>query len=105
MNMDNLLKELVEADRKACAMVDNAEEDLEMTISNMDREIDSFKNDYSERAKKRIGIVRDTENKASEETADHIGKRYDDLMANLEKCYAENHTRWEEELLERCIGR
>lgn len=105
MGMDNILVDLKQVDRRACEMVDNAEEELELTVANIDREIEEFKKSYSERAKQRIGIVRDTESKASEAAAGDISNRYESLMQNLETVYGENHNRWESELFERCIGR
>lgn len=105
MGMDNILEDLKQVDRRACEMVDNAEEELELTVANIDREIEEFKKSYSERAKQRIGIVRDTESKASEAATGDISHRYESLMQNLETVYNENHTRWENDLFERCIGR
>lgn len=105
VSADNVLARLVEADKRARELVDNAEEELELTVSNMEHEIDEFKESYAEKAKHRIGIVRDTESRASEEASDTIVNRYDTLMHNLETVYVEKHTAWEDELFTRCIGR
>lgn len=105
MGMNNILEDLKQVDRNACELVDNAEEELELTVANIDREIEDFKKAYSERAKQRIGIVRDAESKASEAAAGDISSRYESLMQNLETVYDEKHTLWEDELFERCIGR
>lgn len=105
MAADNVLSKLVEVDRKACLMVDDAEEKLELTMANMEREINEFKTSYSEKAMYRIGVVRQTEQKASEEASGSIAQRYDSLMQNLETVYKEKHTEWENELFARCIKR
>lgn len=104
MSEDNILGRLVEMDRKACAMVDNAEEELDLTVANMEREIEEFKSSYAEKAKHRIGIVRDTEQKASDTESGNIVQRYDSLMQNLETVYNQNHTLWEDELFQRCTA-
>ncbi|MEG1687262.1 MAG: hypothetical protein RR022_06440 [Angelakisella sp.] len=104
MNTDSILTRLVETDRKASAMVDNAEEELELTVANMEREIASFKEQYADKAQKRIGIVRDTESRASQEATGNIAQRYDGLMQNLETLYAEKRDNWEDEIFNRCIS-
>ena len=105
MSMNNILEQLVEADKRACELVDNAEEELELTVANIDREIEQFKKSYAERAEQRIGIVRDTESKASQAAAGDISNRYESLMQNLETVYTDKHTLWEDELFQRCVGR
>lgn len=105
MSINNILEQLKQVDRRACDMVDNAEEELELTVANIDREIEDFKKSYSERAQQRIGIVRDAESKASQEAAGDISNRYDSLMQNLETVYNEKHVIWEDELFKRCVGR
>ena len=105
MALDTILTQLVAADRRACGMVDDAEESLELTVAGIEREIEQFKITYAEKAQRRIGIVRDTEQKASEEASGNIAQRYDSLMQNLETVYAERHTQWEEELFKRCTTR
>lgn len=77
MSMDKILNRLVEADRKASALVEEAEEYLDSTVSNMDREVEEFKKGYEEKAVHRIGIIRDEEDKASMESLADISKRYD----------------------------
>ncbi|MEA5012768.1 MAG: hypothetical protein VB100_13725 [Angelakisella sp.] len=103
MAMDNILEFLVETDKKAAAIVSDAEDVLESTISNLDRDVQKFKEEYTQRAIHRIGIIRDEEGKASQEAFGDIAKRYDALMANLDQAYEEHHKEWEKELFERCI--
>ena len=105
MANENILTQLVETDCLACELVDNAEEELELTVANMEREIEEYRISYSEKAKTRIGVVRETEQKASQEAQGDITSRYDSLMQNLETVYNERHSRWEDELFARCIQR
>ncbi|MEG1942793.1 MAG: hypothetical protein RRY54_06840 [Angelakisella sp.] len=105
MSMNNILEQLVDTDKRARELVDNADEELELAVANIDREIDEFKKSYSERAKHRIGIVRDTESKASQEATGDISHRYEALMQNLETVYEDKHSGWEDELFARCVGR
>lgn len=55
--------------------MEEAEEYLDSTVSNMDREVEEFKKGYEEKAVHRIGIIRDEEDKASMESLADISKR------------------------------
>ena len=103
MAMDNILEMLVAADKKACAIVDDADETLDSTTATLDREVSKFKEDYAQRATQRIGVIRDEEGKASQEALEDISRRYEALMANLDKAYEEHHKEWEAEIFRRCI--
>lgn len=100
---DNILARLVELDRKACTMVDDAQEELDDTLSNTERDMERFRQTYTEKAVQRIGVVRDQEGKASQAELESIFQRYQSLMEGLEKTYQERHTQWEEEIFQRCI--
>ena len=103
MAMDNILELLVETDKKAAAIVSDAEDVLESTMSNLDRDVAKFKEDYTQRAVHRIGIIRDEEGKASADALSDISKHYETLMANLDRAYEEHHKDWEKDLFNRCI--
>ena len=100
---DDILERLVDLDRKACAMVDDAQEQLDDTLSNMERDVARFREEYAQRATRRIGIIRDEEGRASEEALENISRRYQSLMDGLEESYRANHEKWEEEIFQRCI--
>ena len=100
---DSILERLVELDQKACAMVDDAQEQLDDTLSDMEWDVARFREGYTERATRRIGIIRDQEGQASQSELESISQRYQSLMEGLEKSYQENHQRWEEEIFQRCI--
>lgn len=100
---DNILARLVELDRKACAMVEDAQELLDDTLSHIERDMERFRESYTEKAIQRIGVIRDEEGKASQAELENIAQRYQSLMEGLERTYQERHTRWEEEIFQRCI--
>jgi len=102
-NDDNILVRLVELDRKACAMVDDAQEVLDDTLSHTERDMEQFRQTYTEKAIQRIGVIRDEEGKASQAELENISQRYQSLMEGLEKTYQERHAQWEEEIFRRCI--
>ncbi len=100
---DSILERLVELDRKACAMVEEAQEALEDTLANTERDMERFREEYTKKAVQRIGVVRDEEGKASQAELEDITRRYHSLMEGLEQTYQERHTQWEEEIFQRCI--
>lgn len=100
---DSILERLVELDRKACAMVEEAQEALEDTLANTERDMERFREEYTKKAVQRIGVVRDGEGKASQAELEDITRRYHSLMEGLEQTYQERHAQWEEEIFQRCI--
>ena len=104
MNMDEILSQLVAADRRATEIVDTAEENLELTVSNIDREIAQFKQQYSAQAEERIGLEKSQAKQHTSELTDDITSKYSTLKVNLEKVYDEKHILWEKELFQRCLG-
>ena len=100
---DSILERLVDLDRKACALVDDAQETLDDTLANSERDVERFREAYTEKAIRRIGIVRDEEGKASQSELESISQRYHALMEGLESTYREHHAQWEEDIFQRCI--
>lgn len=99
----DILEQLVALDRKACALVEDAQEQLDDTLANTQRDMDRFRAEYTEKAMQRIGVVRDEEGRASQAELESITQRYQSLMEGLERTYQEHHARWEEEIFQRCI--
>lgn len=99
----SMLDRLVELDRKACNMVENARETLEDTLANTERDVEHFREEYTRKAIQRIGVVRDEEGRASQAELEDISRRYHSLMEGLEKTYQEHHAQWEEEIFQRCV--
>ena len=103
MAADNILAMLVAADKKACAMVDDAQEVLDSTSTGLEREIARFREEYAQRASRQIGLAREKEDKASQTALEDIAQRRDKLMAGLEQAYQEHHQEWEADIFRRCV--
>ena len=71
-----------------------AQEALEDTLANTERDMERFREEYTKKAVQRIGVVRDEEGKASQAELEDITRRYHSLMEGLEKTYQERHTQW-----------
>ena len=84
-------------------MVEDAQEGLEDTLANTERDMERFREEYTQKAVQRIGVVRDEEGRASQAELMDIAQRYHSLMEGLEKTYQERHTQWEDEIFQRCV--
>ncbi len=101
--MDEIIKSLVDTDKEARQLVEEAESYLASTISGMDREVGAFKETYAKKAADRIGLIRQQESVESAAAVEDIGSRFAMLLNNLNTQYEKNHDQWEEELFNRCI--
>lgn len=98
---DSILARLVELDQKASAMVEEAREVLDDTVSHIEQDTEQFR----QKAIRRISIAKDEEVKASQAELENISRRYQSLAEGLEKTYRERHTQWEDEIFRRCVGK
>ena len=105
MDTENLLKKLLEADKKAQELVLNAEEEYQMTVAGIDRLKEEFCKEYKEKAEKRIGLVKESKHSEVQAETDEISQRYDALMQNLEQKYSEKHKEWEEEIIKQVLNK
>lgn len=103
MNMDLILSQLVEVDKKAVSLVEAAEDKLIQTKTNMDKEVSLLKEQYAKEAEEQIGVKRAEVSEHTTELAEDVLKRYQILKENLETTYQQNHQKWEDELFSRCL--
>lgn len=102
---DSILARLVELDNKAGELVEEAQEALDETVTNIERDTQEFRRSSAEKSVQRIGELRQQEEKASQARLEEIGRRYQSMTEALEKTYSDNHVQWEEEIFRRCVGR
>ena len=102
--MEDMIAKIVEMDKRARGLSDEA------TQSRMDyeKEItlakDKIKNDYLERAKERIKINRQSEQKKADESLRRIEAENAGIIEKLEACDRENHDKWVEEIYTRIVS-
>lgn len=101
MSDSDILVRLTELDNQAGKLVEEAQEELDDTVSHIERDTEAFR----QKAIQRAGTARDEEVKAREAELENISQRYQALAEELEKTYQENHTQWEEEIFRRCVGK
>lgn len=100
---EGILARLVELDKKADAMVEEAQVVLDDTLSHIEEDTQQFRKSCAEKSQQRIGAIRDEANRASQAELENISRRYQSLTEELEKTYRERHAQWEEEIFRRCV--
>ncbi len=105
MNMDEILSQLVKVDNRAVEMVDTASESLELTTTNIDREIIRYKEKYFQEMQERIGLEKTQMDEQNIHRTEDIDKRYSALRENLELVYTEKCDEWVGLLTKRCTNK
>lgn len=102
--MQNLLKQIVEMDRKAREITDSAEQkkaDSEKEIAERKEEI---RRSYLEKAHTRITANEPLERAAAEKEWQGKNEKNEILLKKINDLYAENGDRWVNEITKRIIG-
>lgn len=101
---DSILARLVELDQKAGELVEQAQEALDETVTNIERDTQEFRRSSAEQSAGRVEALRQQEERASQARLEEISQRYRSMTEALEKTYSDNHAQWEEEIFRRCVG-
>lgn len=102
--MEDMISKIVDMDKKARDMTSEAQQskiDYEKQIILTKEKI---KNDYLERAKKRIEINRRTAQQKSDEALAQIEAKNAAVIENLKKTHSENHENWVDEIVSRVLA-
>lgn len=102
--MQEIINQIIEIDKKAQAMTDEALSMKKKAESDIKNEIDALHDKYMQRANRRIKVTSDTEQKFLEETLQSIKAKYENKKSNLNEDYEKNHTLWAGEIYKRVIG-
>lgn len=100
-----ILERLMELDKRAEALVEEARGELDETVSHIEGDTERFRRESVEKVEERIKAVREEEEKASKAELEKVAGRYRELAGELEKTYEERHKEWGEELFRRCVGK
>lgn len=102
--MKDMVKEIVDMDRKAREIMDEAQQeklDSEKEISQMREKI---REDYLAKARERIKLNEPQEREAAEKAWKAVEARQNEISAKLDAQYEENGKRWAEELARRVLN-
>lgn len=101
--MNTMVNKLLDVDRQARQLLDEAKQYYEKTIEEIDREKEEIRQRYTERATGRVERVRQSETANLEEAISKIKAGTAEKYRRMEALYDARHTQWEEALFLRCI--
>lgn len=102
--MQEIIKQIIEIDKKAQDMTDEAISMKQKAEHEIKNEIDTLREKYMQRAQRRIQVTSDTEQRFLDETLQSIKSKYDNKKSVLNDDYEKNHTIWAGEIYKRVIG-
>ena len=103
--MDATLNKLIELDKKARAMVTEAQQYNSDVMNRLGADIEALKQKYTEEAERRLSIIHQNEEEAEHSADTDLEKRYAELTRMLEENFAQRHDELCSQLFERCTGR
>lgn len=102
--MKDLVKQIVEMDRKARQITEAAQMEKVSTEKEIAERRQQILNDYIERARKRISINEPIERAAAEAEWEEKKKRYAELSQKLDELYSQKGDEWVNQIVARVIG-
>lgn len=102
--MEDMISKIVDMDKKARDITDEAQKSKIDYENQIILTKEKIKNDYLERAKKRIEINRQTAQKKADEQLKLLEVRNGAIIENLDKTYSENCDKWVDTIVDRVIN-
>ena len=100
--MQNMVKQIVDMDRKAREITDAAQK--VQTEKDIVKKREEIRNEYLERARRRIALNEPVERAAAEEAWKKTAEKYQELSRQLDTAGQEKSDEWVQELVSRVIG-
>lgn len=102
--MKDMISRIIEMDKTARDLTQRAQKDK----INLENEIkikkDEIRNEYLERARKRLSMNENTERKLAEEQKLKIIANYEKISHSLDKLYAQNGDVWVDSIVKNVLG-
>ncbi|GHU79727.1 hypothetical protein FACS1894191_3190 [Clostridia bacterium] len=103
--MNTVVNKLLEIDRQARQTLDDARQYYEKTLEETGRERERLLGKYAARAENHLADVTASETAIVEDAVARISAGRDGKISAVETNYLQNHTRWEQEIFDRCVKR
>jgi len=104
IEVQDIIKKIIEIDKTAQKMTNDALALKEQIKSSIEQDKKDLRDKYIQRARRRIEVTAQTEEKFLQDALDEIKARYDGISTKLKEQYELNHERWAEEIYKRVIG-
>ena len=102
--MQDIIQKIIEIDRRAQKMTDEAVELRKEAEASIESDKKALREKYIDRARRRIAITNETEEKYLAGMLEDINKKYDDTSNALDAKYDQNRDQWVNELYNKVIG-
>ena len=102
--MEDMVAKIVEMDKKARDMTAQAQQKKLDFENEVIAKRENMKNDYLERAKKRVAMNRQTAQKKADAALRQIEERDSAVIQRLESVYARDGDKWVDEIVARVVG-
>lgn len=102
--METVVDKLLEVDRKARRMIDDAQQYYEGTLKEIEVEKKRILQSYTDRAKAHLDDVKANEEAAKAEQLAEIQNQFGALSQKLTDRYNDKHEWWEDELVKRVLA-
>jgi hypothetical protein len=102
--MQDIIQKIIEIDKRAQKMTDEAQELRKEAEASIESDKKALREQYLERARRRIAITNETEDKYLAGMLADIDKKYADISKELDAKYEGNHSKWAGELYDKVIG-
>ena len=103
--MNTVVNKLLDVDRDARRLVDDAQQYYDKTMEEIETEKEKMLADYQEQEKQRLEQAGQAEEKKVRDDTGGIKQRYAALTEELNKTFEASRAKWEDELFEKCTGR
>ena len=103
--MQNMIKQIVEMDQKAQQITENAQQEKLNSEKKVSAMRDTIREEYLQRARRRISLNEPQERAAAEEKWKETQKRLQEIAKHLDTVYAEKGDEWVNLLTDRILGK
>lgn len=102
--MEDVLAKIVEIDRRAQEITDEALELRRKAESSLETDKKKLRENYFARMRRRIRLTEETEEHFLAETLDSMSVKYAEREKKMSEIYDRNHDRWVAELCEKVLN-
>ncbi len=102
--MENMIKRIVEMDEKAREITQEAQRSKLDSAADIAQKKQAMRNDYLERARKRIKMNERTEQQAADAEWEETVQKYRDRTKELDETYRAHCGEWVDQIVARVIG-
>lgn len=102
--MQDLMKQIVEMDRKAREITDSAQKEKISSEKEVSKRREQIRSEYLEKARQRITESEPKERESAEAAWKEKNQKNEQLMKQLDDLYREKSDQWVSELTKRVLG-